>query len=367
MRIAEIHVLKKVLPVFGGLYTMSMSSFTAVETTILKLVSDSGIIGWGEFAQGGATYQPQHALGARAAITEMAPGLIGTTALSPLLFQRRMDSLLSGHNYAKAALDVAYMDMLGKHYGIRVCDLLGGAVTERLPGYFATGIGEPDDIAEISAEKVAEGYRRIQLKAGGRDVMIDIEAVHKVWERIGGKAQLVVDPNRGMTMSQVRRLSLACQDIPIVLEQPCNTLEEIASIRGQIAHPILLDENTECVNDILRAIEMRICDGFGLKLTRLGGLNAMAIVRDICAVRSMSHTCEDTWGGDIIAAAILHIGATVEPRLLEAIWTSSIYVEENYDPENGINVDGGHYNLPSGPGLGIRPDESQFEAVTSFG
>ena len=54
----------------------------------------------------------------------------------------KMDALLMAHNYAKAAIDVAVMDMMGKHYGVRVCDLLGGAETERLPAYYATGIGE---------------------------------------------------------------------------------------------------------------------------------------------------------------------------------------------------------------------------------
>jgi len=367
MRIAEIHILKKELPVFGGTYSMSLERFDSVETTIVKLVSDDGLVGWGEFAQGNATYQPQHAKGVRAAISEMAPGLIGESVLSPLILWRRMESLLNGHNYAKAAIDVAVMDMLGKHYGVRVCDLLGGAAAERLPAYYAISIGIPDEIAELTAEKAAEGYRRIQLKVGGRDVAIDIEVVRKVWELVGGKVQLVIDANRGMTMSQAKQLSLACQDIPFVFEQPCNTMEEIAAIRSQILHPIKLDENIESLNHLLRAIGMGICDGFGLKLTRMGGLNAMATVRDICAVRSIPYTCEDTWGGDIIAAAVLHIGATVDQRFLEAVWLAGTYIEENYDPENGINVDGGYFNLPIGPGLGVNPDESQFEPVTSFG
>ena len=73
-----------------------------------------------------------------------------------------------------AAIDIAVMDLMGKHYGLRVCDLLGGAETERLPAYYATGIGTPDEIARLSMDKVDEGYRRIQIKAGGRDVAIDI-------------------------------------------------------------------------------------------------------------------------------------------------------------------------------------------------
>ena len=367
MRISEIHIYQKDLPIVGGPYTMSRVTLHSVQTTIVKMVSDTGIVGWGEVAPLGPVYQAQHAMGARAGIAEMAPNLIGQSALTPLLLGRQMDGLLTGHNYAKAAIDVAVMDMIGKHYGVRVCDLLGGAEQERLPGYYATGIGSPEQIAELSADKVAQGYRRIQVKAGGRDVNIDIAVAKKVWEKIGGKAQMVVDTNRGMTASDAIRMSLACRDIPFAFEQPCNTMEEVASIRHQISHPIIIDENTDNLNDVLRAIAMGVCDGFGLKLTRLGGLNAMATVRDVCAARSMPHTCEDTWGGDIVFAAVLHLAATVEPRLLEAVWTSGSYIEENYDPENGINVDQGHFDLPTGPGLGINPDENRIgERVESF-
>ena len=367
MRISEIHVYQKDLPVVGGPYTMSTMTLHEIDTTIIKMVSDNGLIGWGEVAPIGPLYQPQHALGARAAIAEMAPALIGRSCQTPLLLRRHMDALLNGHNYAKAAIDIAVMDLMGKHYGLRVCDLLGGAEVERLPGYYATGIGEPDDIARLVQDKVDQGYPRIQIKAGGRDVAIDIAVVRKVWEQVGSRVQLVVDPNRGMTASQALRLSLACSDIPFVFEQPCYTMEEMISIRPQIGHPIIIDENLENLSEVLRAISMRVCDGFGLKLTRMGGLNAMATIRDVCAARSIPHTCEDTWGGDIVAAAVLHIGATVEPRLLEAVWTAGSYIEENYDPVNGIKVDGGHFNLPTGPGLGISPDESRIgDLVVSY-
>ena len=368
MRISEIHVYQKDLPVVGGPYTMSTMTIHAVDTTIVKMVSDSGLVGWGEVAPIGPLYQPQHALGARAAIAELAPSLIGESGLSPLMFRRRLDELLNGHNYAKAGLEIAQLDLMARHHGIRVCDLLGGAAVERVPAYYATGIGMPDDIARLSVDKADQGYRRIQVKAGGRDVAIDIAVVRKVWEAVGERVQLIVDPNRGMTAADARRLSLACAEIPFALEQPCRTLEEIVALRPQIQHPILLDETMESLNDVLRAIAMNACDGFGFKITRMGGLGAMATIRDICAARSLPHTCEDSWGGDILAAAIVHLGCTVEPRLLEAVWTAGNYIEEHYDPEHGIAVDGGHFDLPSGPGLGVNPAEDRIgRLVSSYG
>ncbi len=82
MHISEIHVFGKDLPIVGGPYKWSDNVLHAVASTIVKLVSDSGIVGWGETAPVGSVYQPQHALGARAALKEMAPGLIGQSLCS---------------------------------------------------------------------------------------------------------------------------------------------------------------------------------------------------------------------------------------------------------------------------------------------
>ena len=67
-----------------------------------------------------------------------------------------MDGLLNGHNYANAAIDIAVMDLVGKHHGVIVCDLLGGATSERLPAYYAVGIGNPEETARIAVEKISK-------------------------------------------------------------------------------------------------------------------------------------------------------------------------------------------------------------------
>ncbi len=89
----------------------------------------------------------------------------------------------------------------------------------------------------------------------------------------------------------------------------------------------------------------------------------MATIRDICEARGLPHTCEDSWGGDIVNAATLHLAATVKPTMLEAVWTASNYIEQNYDPEHGITMHGAEYILPTGPGLGISPDENRIGSV----
>ena len=364
MRISEVHIYQKDLQLDQP-YTMAGTVLHALDSTIVKLVCDDGLVGWGETCPVGPTYQPEHAAGARAALSLLAPAIVGKCALTPLLVRRHMDARLNGHNQAKAAIDIALMDLIGKHHKMRVCDLLGGAISEAVPSYFALGIASPEDSAAQAREKVGQGFPRLQIKCGGRAVDEDIAVIHKVWEAVGNEVRLAIDANRSLTARDTLLLSLSCKQIPIVIEQPCNTMEEIASIRTQIHHPVYLDENTETINDVLRAISLGICDGFGLKLTRLGGLNAFTTVRDICAARSMPHSCDDTHGGDIIAAACVHAGATVDPELLEGVWIGAPYYEEHYDPENGIRIKDGHIDLPRAPGLGIAPVESQVGTLSA--
>jgi L-alanine-DL-glutamate epimerase-like enolase superfamily enzyme len=132
------------------------------------------------------------------------------------------------------------------------------------------------------------------MKIGGRSVEIDVAVVRKVWERVAGRVRLAADANRSLTTRDTLRLSRECLDVPFVLEQPCNTFEEIKAIRNQLRHAVYLDENTDDLSTVIRAIGEGVCDGF-MKVTRIGGLHAMATVRDICEARAMPHTCDDAW------------------------------------------------------------------------
>lgn len=367
MKIAEIHIYQHDLPVKNGPYRMATSEVSSLVTTLVKLVADNGLYGWGETCPVGPTYAEAHAAGALAALREMAPGIIGSEFL-PVPLHSRMDRLLHGHCYAKAAIDIAAHDVWGKALGVSVSDLLGGAVTDRVPSYYATGVGAPDEIARIAGEKCREGYPRLQIKVGGRSVEQDIETIRKVWEVIGGtRMRLAVDGNRGWNTRDALRVSRECPEVPFVMEQPCSTIEDLIKIRPLVKHPIYMDESGTSLNTVVTAAGAGLVDGFGMKITRIGGLHPMRAFRDICAARNLPHTCDDAWGGDIIAAACTHIGATVSPTLLEGVWLAAPYIDGHFDAENGIRIEAGHIKRPLGPGLGVCPDEYLLSApIASF-
>jgi L-alanine-DL-glutamate epimerase-like enolase superfamily enzyme len=181
--------------------------------------------------------------------------------------------------------------------------------------------------------------------------------VQKVWEAVGYNARLAVDGNRGFTIANAITLDRLCANVPFVFEQPCNTIEEVATLKGRMTHPVYLDENTEDLNAVLTAIGSGIADGFGFKVTRLGGLSKTAAARDMCALRSLPHSCDDACGGDIIAAACVHVRATVAPNRFEGAWIAQEYIDGHYDSQNPVRIENGRIRVPRGVGLGVTPDE----------
>ena len=358
MKITAIDVFQHDLPVKDAPYRMGLQDVWHLDSTIVRLGCDDGTVAYGETCPLGSIYQPQHAVGARAALAEMAPHLLGMDPTAIGRVNATMDSVLMGHLYAKAAIDVACWDATGKSYGVRICDLLGGAVRERVPSYHGVLIASPEDSAADAARRQEEGFPRIQLKVGGRSVEEDIAAIRAVAAVLRPGVRMAADANRAWTTSAAIQVSQACQDIPMVLEQPCASYRENASLVGKVVHPIYLDESAVDLATVVAAIGEGVADGFGMKVSRVGGISAMRAVRDVCAAARRPHTVDDTWGGDLVAAASLQVGATVDPSNFEGTWIAEPYVDGHYDAEHGIRLDGGWMDLPPGPGLGITPDES---------
>lgn len=368
MKITELHIYRHQLPVRNAPYTMSGREVYAVESVIVRLVADNGLTGWGETCPLGATYAEAHAAGAVAAISTFAKGLIGIQA-TPRKLHITMNDRLEGHHYAKAAIDIALYDLLGKHYQVPVAELLGGALTQRVPAYYALGIDTPENTAQLAHEKSREGYQRLQLKAGGRAVEADIATAQQVAQKLTGtQVRLVVDANRAWTTRDALLFSQQCSHIPLVIEQPCNSIEEVGSVRHLLHHPVYLDESATGLSTVMQITGKGLADGFGMKLTRLGGLTPMMAFRDLCESRNLPHTCDDSWGGDIIAASCVHMAATVQPGLLDGVWIAAPYIDHHYDQHNPVVVNRGSIELSTAPGLGISPDAQLFGTpVYSFG
>ena len=99
-------------------------SVKALPSTLVRVTTDDGVVGWGETCPLGPTYLEAHAEGARAALRQFAPALIGADPSNLHAVQDAMDGALRGHAYAKSAVDIACWDVLGRALGVPVSTLL---------------------------------------------------------------------------------------------------------------------------------------------------------------------------------------------------------------------------------------------------
>jgi len=340
---------------------------SVLDSTVVRLTTADGHAGHGEVCPLGANYLPAHAAGARAAIEEIAPHLLGADAANPKAIGRAMEQALLGHPYAKSAIDIASWDVLGQACGRPVCDLLGGRLHDDFPLYMAVSLASPEQMRERMERFRAAGVHRFQLKLGG-DPSEDAARARAVVEATEPGDVVLGDANCGWTLPEAITAARQMEGLPrFFLEQPCATLEECARVREHTGLPIVLDEVIVDLQSLLRAWELGALVGFNLKLSRVGGLSPARLLRDLGEELGLMVNVEDAWGGDIAVAAVSHLAASTDPRALTMVSFINDWTEEHVLRDRPRAVDG-RGRASSEPGLGGGGvDESVLgEPIASF-
>src|SRR3990170_5662577 len=149
MRIERIEVFGYDLHYIHGIYVMSGGRVvSSLPSTVVRMLTDEEIEGWGEVCPLGQTYLPAFAEGARAALRQLAPALIGADPRNLAEVNIRMEGVLLGQGYAKSPLDIACWDILGKATGLPVVTLLGGRCGEDFALYRAISQNAPQAMAD---------------------------------------------------------------------------------------------------------------------------------------------------------------------------------------------------------------------------
>ncbi|MEY3276903.1 MAG: 4-hydroxyproline betaine 2-epimerase [Verrucomicrobiota bacterium] len=354
MKITRILAHRVELPLHETTYKWSGGkSVTVFDSTVVCVETDAGVVGWGEVCPLGPFYLPAYAEGVRSGIRELGPGLLGLDPTELGVLNTRMDACLKGHPHVKSGIDMACWDILGKVAGLPVCTLMGGRFGEAVRLYRAISQEEPEAMARRVAQYRAEGYSRFQLKVGG-DPDTDIERIRAVRSVLRASDRLVADANTGWTQHEAVRVARAVRDLDVYIEQPCLTYEECLAVRRSCGMPFVLDENIDGIDVLLRARADLAMDVVNLKISKLGGLTRTRQARDLCASMGIAMTLEDSWGGDIVTAAIAHLAhSTPEPLRFTSTDFNS-YVTVSLAEGAPRRVDG-FMRASSGPGLGIEP------------
>jgi L-alanine-DL-glutamate epimerase-like enolase superfamily enzyme len=354
LNIRSIDVFQVNLPLGEGSYKWSGGNSVEVfDSTVVAVHTDAGLTGYGEVCPLGPAYLPAYAAGARTGIAELGPHLLGADPTALTLINDRMDRAMRGHPYVKSALDVACWDILGQASGLPLVTLLGGRWGESFPLYRAISQQSPEEMADRVAQYRAKGYTKFQLKVGG-DPDVDIRRVRQVAAVLQPGDVLVADANTGWSQHQALRVADALRDVDVYIEQPCMTYEECLTVRRHTNRPFVLDEVIGDIGMIVRAAADQAADVVNLKISKVGGLTRARQIRDLCVSLGIALTIEDTWGGDIVTAAIAHLAHSTPPGLLFTSTDFNSYVTVSIAagaPERKA----GRLAAGEAPGLGVRP------------
>ncbi|MBL8175555.1 MAG: mandelate racemase/muconate lactonizing enzyme family protein [Bryobacterales bacterium] len=342
------------MPLHEGSYKWSGGNSVEVfDSTVVEIRTDEGLTGYGEICPLGAAYLPAYAAGARAGIAELAPRLIGLDPTQLALINQAMDGAMRGHPYVKSAIDVACWDILGKVCGQPVVSLLGGRFGESFALYRAISQESPEKMAQMVSVYRSQGYTKFQLKVGG-DPDTDIERIRLASAQLKRGDVLVADANTGWTQHEAMRVVDAVRAVDVYIEQPCMRYEECLAVREHTDRPFILDEVIDDIGQVLRGHHDRAMDVINLKISKVGGLTKARQIRDLCVSLGIAMTIEDTWGGDIVTAAIAHLAHSTPPSLLFSSTDFNSYVTVSI-AEGAPQRDGGRLAAPQAPGLGIVP------------
>ena len=143
----------------------------------------------------------------------------------------------------------------------------------------------------------------------------------------------------------------------VYIEQPCLTYNECLSVRRLTRLPFILDECVDDVHVLGRAIHDRAADCINLKISKVGGLTKARVVRDLCVQAGIAMNIEDTWGGDLVTAAIAALAQSTPPHLLLCATDFNSYGPVRMGHTTCRRV-GGRLSAPLVPGLGVDVDDA---------
>ena len=338
--------------------------FEVLDATFVKIETDEGLIGWGEGTPWGHTYVPAHGPGIRAGIATMMPFILGLDPRRLLDVERAMDLALPGHLYAKSPIDMACWDIAGQAAGLPIADLMGGG--SRTPRPIASSVGAKTiaDTRSVMERYRQRGYIAHSVKIGG-DVAADIARIEDVEANRRPDEIILYDVNRGWTRQQALRVLSATEHLNIMVEQPGETLDDIAAIAGKHATPVSVDESLMTLQDAARIARDGVAEIFGIKLNRVGGLTKAARMRDIALAHGIDMFVMATGGSVLADAEALHLAATIPDANCLAVWACQDMLTIDIAGGRGPRNINGHLHLPEAPGLGVHPDEDALGSAVA--
>ncbi|MBV7483790.1 mandelate racemase/muconate lactonizing enzyme family protein [Bordetella sp. BOR01] len=377
----EIHVTEipvRVKRIFSsGVYDTGPSASLLSKPVLVKIHAQ-GVVGYGQIRP----ISPGHFVADTtqsviAAITEVyGPALLGKQIFDIESINESFDQRLAGNPAARAVLDIALHDAMGKALKVPVHRLLGGCCQPDIPLEWSVSLA--DDPAVMVAEAtraVSEfGIRVLCLKAadrrGWRQDVKNFEAVRRA---VGDDIEIGVDPNTGWSVADSIQAIRALHPMGLsYVEQPVarRDLKGMAAIRRECRGvPLMADEGLFTVQDAYALAEAGAVDALCIKLYKVGGLTSARKIAAVAEAANLQLNC----GGLAIqsqleASAAAHFYASIPARRMmgagEFLFGLNTTAPDPLVPQTDFVVRDGHVKVPMADGLGVTVDEACLKQHT---
>jgi len=286
-------------------HELSSLSVTAQSYVIVELRLANGAEGIGEAATlGGPRWSEESVESIKATIdTYLAPALIGSPADRFEAARIRMDAAAKRNNAAKAAIESALFDAVGKTLGVPAVQLLGGAVRESFPVLWTLASGDAvQEIEEAEKKLAARLHDTFKVKIGARSPEADIARLRRLAGALAGRASLIVDANQAWDETTAQRCLPVLAELGVrLVEQPLPSwnLAGTARLRARSTVPLMADECVFSAHDMLEVARAGAADVVSLKLVKHGGLLA---TRDVAAMAAAAGI--GLYGGCLLESSI---------------------------------------------------------------
>ena len=352
---------------------MDKRGMTTTRCVIVRMYSDNGFCGLGE-SDPLAGFSAESVESVMAAIRNyVGPAVMGMDPGNLAALHMKMDAAMLEAPFAKAAIDVAAHDLLGRALGVPVYQLLGGRVRDQIPMVWAIGGGKPEANVQEALERVEEGYGTLHVKLGAYSPEEDVARIKAVREAVGDDVFIMADANQAWDRSTAIRVVRQLEPFNLsMIEQPVPhwDLESMAKIQAAVDTPISADESLHSIHAAVELVRRNAAQAFSLKTGKCGGLFRTRQIASIleaaglpCFVNSMIET-------GISVAASLHLAASV-PNLIQSdkrhghALMSNLRLKEDILVDGSFSYDGRDIIVPQNcVGLGVTLDEERFERRT---
>lgn len=259
-------------------YEIAYERVSRTSLVFVRLITDRSFVGLG-CAAPAEPVTGESPAASRAALEAAADTLGGADPLRTIHCLERIRSATAQAPAARAAIDLALHDLLGKAARLPLWKLLGG-YRERIATSVTIGILPGAETVAHARDRVAQGFRCLKLK-GGADPVEDAERVLEVREAVGPEIELRFDANQGYTLEECLRFVERTRPAGLeLLEQPTPRGEPdlLGRVTSEVALPVMADESLRDLRDAFRLARHDLVDMVNVKLMKVGGIaDAMRI------------------------------------------------------------------------------------------